>query len=69
MGIFNLFNKRKKGSTKPIDHHPEIVVSEIDNGSHGDNIGGLIGKENMRIPTLKKDMKISGLLWFQGEIA
>jgi len=28
-----------------------------------------MNKENMRIPTLEKGMKISGMLWFQGEIA
>lgn len=40
MGLFNLFKKNNKES---ITAHPEIKISETDNGSHGDNIGGLIG--------------------------
>lgn len=40
MGLFNLFRKNNKDEITP---HPEITISEIDNGSHGDNIGGLIG--------------------------
>lgn len=40
MGLFNLFKKNNKEETDP---HPEIKISGIDNGSHGDNIGGLIG--------------------------
>lgn len=40
MGLFNLF---KKGNKENITPHPEIKMSETDNGSHGDNIGGLIG--------------------------
>jgi len=40
MGLFNLF---KKNNQEEHSSHPEIKMSEIDNGSHGDNIGGLIG--------------------------
>lgn len=41
MGIFDIFRKnRNNESIKP---HPEIIISKTDNGSHGDNIGGLIG--------------------------
>ena len=40
MGLFDLFKKNNKENFTP---HPEIIMSEIDNGSHGDNMGGLIG--------------------------
>ena len=40
MGLFDLFKKNNKEEDIA---HPEIKMSEIDNGSHGDNIGGLIG--------------------------
>lgn len=40
MGLFNLFKKNNKDVHTA---HPEIKISETDNGSHGDNIGGLIG--------------------------
>ncbi len=40
MGFFNLFNKSKKVENTT---HQDIKMSETDNGSHGDNIGGLIG--------------------------
>ena len=40
MGLFDLFKKNNKEEDNA---HPEIKMSEIDNGSHGDNIGGLIG--------------------------
>lgn len=43
MGLFDMFKSGKKDSTPPINIHPEIKVSDIDNGSHGDNIGALIG--------------------------
>ncbi|MFT4536106.1 MAG: hypothetical protein ACI9P5_003480, partial [Saprospiraceae bacterium] len=33
----------KKGNGESIKCHPEIKISKTDNGSHGDNIGGLIG--------------------------
>ena len=40
MGLFNIFSKNNQEDHTP---HPEIKMSEIDNGSHGDNMGGLIG--------------------------
>jgi len=40
MGLFDLFKKDKGESITP---HPDIKMSEIDHGSHGDNFGGLIG--------------------------
>lgn len=40
MGFLNLFNKSKKVANTT---HQDIKMSETDNGSHGDNIGGLIG--------------------------
>ncbi len=40
MGFFNLFNRSKKVENTT---HQDIKMSETDNGSHGDNIGGLIG--------------------------
>lgn len=40
MELFNLF---KKNTKVEYTLHPEIKMAETDNGSHGDNIGGLIG--------------------------
>ena len=47
MGLFDLFKKDKSQPPQKIEAHPEITVSKIDNGSHGDNIGGLIGFESL----------------------
>jgi len=54
MGIFNIFGRGKKDNINTVDHHPEIVVSEIDNGSHGDNIGGLLGFNSLNSDTGKE---------------
>lgn len=40
MGLLNFFKKNNK---EEHIHHLEIKMSETENGSHGDNIGGLIG--------------------------
>lgn len=40
MGLFDIFGK---GKSKGFSLHPDIKLSTIDHGSHGDNIGGLIG--------------------------
>jgi len=47
MGIFNIFKKGNKETKSELSIHPDILLSEIDNGSHGDNIGALIGFENL----------------------
>ena len=49
MGLFDFFKKKDKSKEKQpiqkttkIEEEP-IKMSPIDNGSHGDNFGGLIG--------------------------
>jgi len=51
MGLLDLF---KKGGNEKTRLHPEITLSEIDNGSHGDNIGGLIGFNTLNQESGKK---------------
>ncbi len=48
MGLFDLFNKGKKENLQP---HADITLSHTDKGSHGDNIGGLIGFNNLESET------------------
>lgn len=44
MSFFNFFKKNKP---KEIKVNPDITVTDIDEGSHGDNIGALIGFETL----------------------
>ncbi|MCB9309408.1 MAG: hypothetical protein H6567_05040 [Lewinellaceae bacterium] len=44
MGLFDRF---RKGHKDNINQNPEIKITAIDHGSHGDNIGGLIGFNNL----------------------
>lgn len=46
MGLFD-FLKKKKKKQEVVETHPEIIVSTTDNGSHGDNMGSLMGFEMM----------------------